>query len=452
MKPRILVVDDDPYTRTLFEGILRNRDIDLALAADGSQARRLFADSDFNLVVMDQRLPDANGLELVQEFRHARPQQVAVLVTGYADAREAVRAVRAGLFDYLIKPFENLEELEAVLDKALEVDAAYRELAALRQAVAAQNAGGMIGTSHAMNRLLESIRQVAPLDTTVLIEGESGTGKELVARLIHAASGRSPRRFLAINCGALSEPLLESALFGFEKGAFTGAVRTTPGYFEEAHGGTLFLDEVADMSPRLQSSLLRLLQERTFHRLGSTQSRQSDFRLVCATNKPLAEEVRAGRFREDLFYRVNVVSLRTPPLRERREDIPLLAQHFLDLLNAKFGKAVGPFTPGALKHLAGQPWPGNVRQLQHAIERVVALKSESDIDEGDFAHLDDGRVGDEDPEAVLPYHQARESFERHYLRRLFDAAQGNISEAARLSGISRQNLYVRMKRWDIVAE
>lgn len=452
MRPRILVVDDDPYTRTLFDGILRNRDIDLALAADGGEARRLFIEQDFNLVVMDQRLPDANGLDLVQEFRHVRPQQVAVLVTGYADAREAVRAVRAGLFDYLIKPFENLEELEAVLDKALEVDAAYRELAALRQTVAAQSAGGMIGNSPAMNRLLDSVRQVAPLDTTVLIEGESGTGKELVARLIHAVSGRIPRRFLAINCGALSEPLLESALFGFEKGAFTGAVRTTPGYFEEADGGTLFLDEVADMSPRLQSSLLRVLQERTFHRLGSTQSRQSDFRLVCATNKPLADEVKAGRFRKDLFYRINVVSLRTPPLRERCEDIALLAQHFLDRLNEKFGKAVGPFTPGALAHLAVQPWPGNVRQLQHAIERVVALKSEGEVGAADFAHLDDSRIGDEAPDSLLPYHQAREVFERHYLRRLFDATGGNISEAARLSGISRQNLYVRMKRWDIVAE
>jgi len=452
--PRILVVDDDHYTRTLLKRLLK-KSAEVSFAVDGEEARRLFAAGDFNLVLMDQRLPKDNGIDLTREFRARRPRLVAILMTGFADVRDAVAAMREGVFDYLTKPFEDLEALEAVIGKALELDAAYREIDGLRTRLAAESgAPATVGQSPVMERLLDQVRQVAGLDTTVLLEGESGTGKDVVARLLHAWSARAEKPFLEVNCGGLPESLLESLLFGHEKGAFTGAAQASPGYFEKAHGGNLFLDEIADMSPKLQSSLLHVLQSHQFTRIGSTQPRTADFRLICATNRQLSGEVQAGRFREDLFYRINVVALQLPPLRERQGDIILLAAHFLDHFNAKFDKRCGPFTAEAVRLLETSPWPGNVRQLKHCIERAVALHAGGVID---AAHLlTAGEPVAETPRTDAPaaagvpgYQDARGDFERDYFRRLLDAAGGNISEAARRSGIPRQNLYVRMKRWGV---
>lgn len=448
---KLLIVDDDRHTRALLEGVFRNNPGEVQFACDAAEARRLFAEADYNLIIMDQRLPDGNGLDLLREMRAERPQQVAILITGHADVRDAVRAVREGLFDYLTKPFDNLEELEAVAEKALELDSAYREINSLRESLGAGNRAPIhIGHSTATLALQQQIKQVAPLDVTVLIEGESGTGKELAARSLHAHSNRAKGRFLEINCGALPEQLLESTLFGYEKGAFTGAAKTTSGYLEEADNGTLFLDEISDMSTKLQSSLLRVLQEHTFSRVGGTRQCSSDFRLVCATNKRLIDEVKAGRFREDLFYRINVVALDIRPLRERRADIVPLVVHFLDHFNAKFDKNIGPLTPDALHILERFSWPGNVRQLQHAIERVVALHPGGPISSADLdeiaQELDSDGPGDG---ALLSYQTERQAFERDYLTRLLEQAHGNVSEAARLSGIPRQNLYVRMKRWGL---
>ena len=457
MLPRILVVDDDHYTRTLFKRLL-GKSAELSLAADGAEARCLFAAGDFNLVLMDQRLPGENGIDLTREFRVQRPKLVTILMTGFADVRDAVAAVREGLFDYLTKPFDDLDALEAVIGKALELDAAYREIDGLRTRLAAEfGVPEAVGQSAAMERLLDQVRQVAGLDTTVLLEGESGTGKDVVARLLHAWSARAAKPFLEVNCGGLPESLLESLLFGHEKGAFTGAAQASPGYFERAHGGNLFLDEIADMSPKLQSSLLHVLQSHQFTRIGSTQPRNTDFRLICATNRQLSGEVHAGRFREDLFYRINVVALRVPALRERQGDIILLAAHFLDCFNTKFGKSCGPFTAAAVRLLETSPWPGNVRQLKHCIERAVALHAGGPIDTehlfaaGDSV-ADTQLVAAPAGEAALRYQDARADFERDFFRRLLDAAGGNISEAARLSGIPRQNLYVRIKRWGIVTD
>lgn len=457
MLPKILVVDDDRYTRTLIAQLMR-KTAEVHLAEDGAAARRLFADMDFNLVLMDQRLPHDKGLDLLREFRSRKPGLVAILITGYADVHEAVAAVREGLFDYLSKPFEDLEALEAAVGKALELDRAYREIDSLRNRLAQESgAPHVVGQSPAMERLLGQIREVAGLDTTVLLEGESGTGKDVIAKLTHALSQRSHKPYLEVNCGGLPESLLESLLFGYEKGAFTGASQTTPGYFEKVNGGNLFLDEIADMSPKLQSSLLRVLQDHSFCRIGSTQARTTDFRLICATNRALAGEVKAGRFREDLYYRINVVAVRLPPLRERSGDVLRLAVHFLEHYNARFAKQCGPFTADAVRALEACSWPGNVRELQHCIERVVALHRGGVIDR---VHLNPG--GDPqpavpveappEPDTPLAYQQARAEFERDYLHRLLQAAHGNMSEVARLSGIPRQNLYVRMKRWGIVTE
>jgi two-component system response regulator AtoC len=457
MLPRILVVDDDHYTRTLFQRLL-GKSAELSLAADGGEARRLFAAGDFNLVLMDQRLPGENGIDLTREFRTRRPKLVTILMTGFADVRDAVAAVREGLFDYLTKPFDDLDALEAVIGKALELDAAYREIDGLRTRLAAESGvPETVGQSAAMERLLDQVRQVAGLDTTVLLEGESGTGKDVVARLLHALSARAEKPFLEVNCGGLPESLLESLLFGHEKGAFTGAAQASPGYFERAHGGNLFLDEIADMSPKLQSSLLHVLQSHQFTRIGSTQPRSTDFRLICATNRQLAGEVQAGRFREDLFYRINVVALSVPALRERQGDIILLAAHFLDCFNTKFGKNCGPFTAAAVRLLEASPWPGNVRQLKHCIERAVALHAGGPIDAPHLSVAGESIAGTSPAAAptskdALRYQDARADFERVYFRRLLDAAGGNISEAARLSGIPRQNLYVRIKRWGIVTD
>jgi DNA-binding NtrC family response regulator len=456
MLPNILVVDDDHYTRTLLEHLLA-RTAKVWLAADGAEARRLFAAEDFNLVLMDQCLPGDDGIALAREFRAQRPQLVVILITGFADVRVAVAAVREGLFDYQTKPFDDLEALEAVIGKALELDRAYREIDGLRMKLGAdQGLPTVVGHAPAMKRLLAQARQVAGLDTTVLLEGESGTGKDVIARLIHAWSGRSAKPFMEVNCGGLTESLLESLLFGYEKGAFTGAAQATPGYFEKAHDGTLFLDEIADMSPKLQSSLLHVLQDHQFTRVGSTQPRKTDFRLICATNRPLAGEVEAGRFREDLFYRINVVALHLPPLRARHSDILPLATHFLEHFSAKFGKQCGPLTPAAVQMLESGPWPGNVRQLKHCVERVVALHPGGVIDAVHFSPLCEATEAPQASSlqtvAATSYQDARADFEREYLRQVLATANGNVSEAARISGIPRQNLYVRMKRWGFVTE
>lgn len=451
MKPKILLVDDDPFTRRLIGDLLEERDVELHMAMNATQARQAFRQTDFNLVLLDQRLPDANGLDLFAEMRRERPRQMAILVTGYADVRDAMRAVREGLFDYLTKPFANIDELDAVMERALELDRAYREIADLRESLDGRSGPVIIGRSAALERLLAQARQAAPLDTTVLLEGESGVGKELLAQLIHRSSSRAKGPLLEVNCGALSEALLESSLFGYEKGAFTGAAKNTAGVLEEADGGTLFLDEIADMSPKLQASLLRALQEGSFSRLGSTGLRRSDFRLICATNRPLDQEVAARRFRADLYYRINVVVLRVPALRERPEDIAPLALHFLDHFNRKFGKTVGPFSPDAIAALESAPWPGNVRELVHAVERIAALKPSGIVGPNDLEISVPAR-SEASAQGPRPFREAREQFEREYFARLLRAAGGNVSEAARLSGLARQNLYPYLKRFGLVSE
>jgi DNA-binding NtrC family response regulator len=320
------------------------------------------------------------------------------------------------------------------------MDRAYREIDNLQATLEARPGRPIIvGRSAAMQKLFQQLQRTAPLDTTVLIEGESGTGKELIAKQIHELSARSKQPFVGLNCGGLSESLLEATLFGYEKPAFTSGAKVTPGYLEEATGGTLVLDELGELSPRLQSSLLRVLQERTFSRLGGTTQRTSDFRLICTSSTSLEGKVKAGDFRSDLYYRINVNLLRVPPLRERREDILSLALLFLDQFNGKFGKAAGPFTPEALAALDAAHWTGNVRELQHLIERAVVVNIGGPIVAADLGLGAYDRV-------------AKERFERAYFIDLLHSVGGNVSEAARQSHISRQALHRYLKQLGIVTK
>jgi DNA-binding NtrC family response regulator len=454
VKTKILLVDDDPFTQQLFEGLLRREDFELRVAGNIAEARNEFHSIDFNLILLDQRLPDGNGLDFFKEMRALRPQQVAILITGHADLHDAIGAVRGGLFDYLTKPFRNLDELSAIIDRALEMDRAYREISNLQAMLAARPGGPVIvGRSAAMQKLLQQVQRTAPLDTTVLIEGESGTGKELVARQIHELSPRSKARYVGLNCGGLSESLLEATLFGYKKPAFTSDAKVTPGYFEEANGGTLVLDELGELSPKLQSSLLRVLQERTFSRLGGLTHMTSDFRLICTSSTSLADKVKAGDFRSDLYYRINVNLLRVPPLRERREDILSLALLFLDQFNSKFDKKAGPLVPEALAALEAAHWTGNVRELQHVIERAVVVNVRGPIVVADLelgAH--DRAAGDHEASRPASFEEARERFERAYFIDLLHSVGGNVSEAARQSHISRQALHRYLKQLGIVTK
>jgi DNA-binding NtrC family response regulator len=454
VKSKILLVDDDPFTQQLFEGLLRGEDFELRVAGNLAEARNEFHLIDFNLILLDQRLPDGNGLDFFKEMRPLRPQQVAILITGHADLHDAIGAVRGGLFDYLTKPFRNLDELSAIIDRALEMDRAYREISNLQAMLAARPGGPVIvGRSAAMQKLLQQVQRTAPLDTTVLIEGESGTGKELVARQIHELSPRSKARYVGLNCGGLSESLLEATLFGYKKPAFTSEAKVTPGYFEEANGGTLVLDELGELSPKLQSSLLRVLQERTFSRLGGLTHMTSDFRLICTSSTSLSDKVKAGDFRSDLYYRINVNLLRVPPLRERREDILSLALLFLDQFNSKFDKKAGPLVPEALAALEAAHWTGNVRELQHVIERAVVVNVRGPIVVADLelgAH--DRAAGDHEAARPASFEQARERFERAYFIDLLHSVGGNVSEAARQSHISRQALHRHLKQLGIVTK
>lgn len=454
MRPKILLVDDDPYTQQLFKGLLRADDTELCVAGNLAEARNEFHSADFNLVLLDQRLPDGNGLEFFKEMRAQRPQQVTILITGHADLRDAIGAVRAGLFDYLTKPFKNLDELSATIGRALEMDRAYREINNLQTLLEARPGRPVtVGRSASMQKLLQQVQRIAPLDTKVLIEGESGTGKELIARSIHDLSPRSKKPFIGLNCGGLSEALLEATLFGYEKPAFTSGATATPGYIEEAAGGTLLLDELGELSPKLQLSLLRVLQESTYSRLGSGTQRTSDFRLICTSSTSLEDRIKAGHFRSDLYYRINVNLVRVPPLRERQEDILSLALFFLDQFNRKFGKAAGPFVPEALEALKASPWTGNVRELRHVIERAVVVNARGPIVVADLGLGEHDRAaGDQETGSMASFEEARKRFERAYFVDLLHSTGGNVSEAARQSQISRQALHRYLKHLGIVTK
>jgi DNA-binding NtrC family response regulator len=449
MTRRILIVDDDGAMRQMLESLFREQGFATEVADSVDAALERVREGEIDVVLSDIKMPGRSGIELVGELRKLRPETPLVLMTAFGSIDSAVEAMRAGAFDYITKPFEP----EAVLfsiERALERRALEEENRELRRAIERTSSlGELIGRSPAMRDIVALIRKVANSRSSVLITGESGTGKEVVARTIHFASPRADRPFIPINCTAIPEGLLESELFGHVRGAFTGAHATKRGLFEKANGGTLFLDEIGDMGPGLQSKLLRVLQDREIRPVGGTQSVKVDVRIVAATNKDLAQEIEAGRFREDLFYRLNVIPVHIPPLRERPEDIPALVEAFLRRHDESGRRSV---SQTALERLMACPWRGNARELENAIERALAL-SDSDVVEADDLPLgaasESGDVAAPDEsflEDAAKRHLSLRELEERYIDEVLRATGGNKVQAARILGIDRKTLYRRAER------
>ena len=444
----ILVVDNESSVRVTLGMLLKGAGHQVREAGDGREALDRLRSEAVDLVITDLKMLTVSGLEVLRETKVLSPETEVILLTGHGTIESAVEAMRLGAFDYVTKPFEPSELLHRV-QNALERHRLLREVRHLRQQIREQRGfGAILGTSPPIQRLAAMVSRLATADTTVLIEGESGTGKELVARAIHADSPRAPHPFVGINCAALPETLLESELFGHVKGAFTGAAMAKIGLFEEASQGTLFLDEIGDTPPPLQVKLLRVLQEREIRRVGSSTPIRIDVRLLAATNHRLDELVREGRFREDLYYRLNVVSLRLPPLRERREDIPLLAAHFLTRFAKRHGRPVPTLSPEAMALLCEHPWPGNVRELENAIERAVLLAESDTIFPGDLPASLRGGGGGEGGEAEAKPRRLEE-VEREHILLTLDAYAWNQARAADALGIGRNTLWRKLKEYGI---
>ncbi|MCD6277727.1 sigma-54-dependent Fis family transcriptional regulator [candidate division WOR-3 bacterium] len=443
-KGRVLIIDDDPKILELLSKALKDN-YSVFSSLTGSGGLEIFKNEILDAALVDIKLPDMDGLDVLVDIKKTIPDFPVIIITGHASIPLAVKAMKLGAFYFVKKPFE-LEEITSLLDKAIEHSRLLRDYRRLQNIASEKYSfSGIIGRSKKMKEIFEIIKLVASTDVTVLIEGESGTGKELVAKAIHVNSPRKDKNFVPVNCSALPETLLESELFGYKKGAFTGAATSKPGLFEEADGGTLFLDEIGSTSPAFQSKLLRVLEDGMFYHLGSTKPVKVDVRIIAATNVSLEEAVQKNLFREDLFYRLNVVKLRLPPLRERRNDIPLLVNHFLKYYANKHNKNIKGVSDKALALLVNYHWPGNVRELENVIERAVILTTTDTIDEHllpDKMYRADITLSETE---IMNYKKAKEIFERNYLTNLLRHTKGNVSLAARIAGQRRQNLYIKFK-------
>jgi len=447
---RVMVVDDDSAHRTMLRTLVGGWGYEILEADDGESAIAAVSDRPVDLVLMDIRMVRVSGIEALEKIKSINPAIPIVLMTAYASIEMAVDALKKGAYDYLTKPLD-FDKLKLTLDRALEHIRLKKENRALKERLDEEfQSSDIIGSSPVMMRLMATAAQVAASEATVMITGESGTGKELVAAAIHHNSPRKEGPFIKVNCAAITETLLESELFGHEKGAFTGAERHREGRFVQANGGSLFLDEVGEMPVAMQVKLLRVLQERELTRVGGEQVLPVDVRLIVATNRNLAQMVEEGAFRGDLFYRLNVVELKTPPLRERREDIPLLAAHFLKRFAEKNRKKVDRFAPRAMDLLIRHPWPGNVRELMNTIERAVVLAASDCLVEEDFAMLAPAsQLADSTAGGTFPADVPLEQIEREAIVSTLASAGGNKSEAARRLGITRKTLREKLKRYDL---
>ena len=443
---RILIVDDEATAAENLAHVCRKEGHEVTTRTTGTGALEILEKSHFDVVLTDLRMEKVDGMAILGRARELHPETAVILITGYATLDSAVEAMKAGAFHYIAKPFR-LDEVREVVRKALELVNLKRENSELKEQLTSRQSGSSIITQDAaMRRLLETARQVAPTDINILISGESGTGKELLARFIHDNSNRSEKTFQALNCGALQEDLLANELFGHEKGAYTGATEAQQGLIEATNGGTLFLDEIAEMSLGMQVKLLRVIQEREVQRLGSTQATAVDIRLIAATHRDLPDEVTAGRFRQDLYYRLDVVGLHLPPLAERRDDIPLLAFYFLHKHATRMNRAVDDIEPAAMAALLDYDYPGNIRELENIIERGVALAQEGLLTmaslPGSFAEYSVHVV--RETAGRLPTLAEREA---EYIRYVLERNGQNRTRAAKVLGIDRVSLWRKLKKY-----
>jgi len=440
---RILLVDDDQTFSYVMKKEIGRMGHEITLAHDGKEALKKFQEGNFDLVLLDQKLPGQDGKHILAEMKRLDPLVEIIILTGYGTIEDAVEAMKLGAYHYLTKPCK-LSELEIVLRKAYEKRSLREENQTLRYTLESKGKDQeIIGQSPAIKAVLEKIEKIAPVDLPVLVEGESGTGKELVVRAIHQKSLRANNLLLTVNCGAFQENLLESELFGHQRGAFTGALENKKGLFEMAHKGTLFLDEIGEMSPAMQAKLLRVLQFGEIRRLGDTRTLKVDVRIIAATNRNLAEEVKAGRFRQDLYYRLNVLNITLPPLRTIREDIPLLIRHFLRNSRVSGNKKVKDISQEAIEYLQNYSWPGNIRELQNTIERLIILSKGDTItlqDVLDNIPLGGTNVADREEEPPL----SLKELERNQILRVLAKNQGNKTKTARDLGITLKTLYNKL--------
>ncbi len=452
MAERILIVDDEAGIRSTLAGILEDEGYQTAGADSVAAARTAIERESFDLALFDVWLPDGDGLDLLATVREARPELPVIVISGHANVDAAVKAIRLGAYDFLEKPL-SLSRVVLTVANALERRRLARELRELSERLEASEP--LIGNSLPMQQLKADLKLAAAADSRILVTGENGTGKELVARQVHRLSRRSRGPFVEVNCAAIPEDLIESELFGHVKGAFTGAAADRPGRFEQASGGTLFLDEIADMSLKTQAKVLRVLQEQRFERVGGTSTIQVDVRVVAATNKDLEGEIEAGRFREDLYFRLAVIPLTVPPLRSRREDIPLLVDHFIAHFARELGRRPKLLSRAAAERLQAYGWPGNVRELRNVVERMMIMVPGEVIDAGALPPAIRGESGDRgtplEAQDFPTLRDARAAFEKRYIERKLAEHGGNVSRTSLALGLERSNLYRKMKAYGIAA-
>ena len=456
--PKILIIDDEPLMRMSISDALKEEGYEVSETASGREGVSLAKDASFDIVITDLRLPDLDGLEVLKSCKRASSETMVVLITAYGAVETAVEAMKYGAYDYITKPFR-MEELLLMIRRMVRLRDLEQENILLKEQVEGRyNFSGILGKSEKMKEIFEKIKIISQTDSTVLILGESGTGKELVANAIHYNSPRKNEPFIKVSCAALPETLLEAELFGYEKGAFTGAVKQKKGRFELADKGTIFLDEIGELSPVIQVKLLRVLQEKEFDRLGGAGTISVDLRIICATQRDLRKEAAKGAFREDLFYRLNVVPLLLPPLRDRKGDIMLLSNHFLKYYAGLYNKNVTGFSAAAMELLLKHPFPGNVRELEHAVERAVVMGKGEEVQTIDLPEEMGGGDLSDCLKAIQSVHsherltKAIRDFEKQYILKVLEETKGNKTLAAKLLGVSRKTLWEKCKMLEIVSD
>ncbi len=442
-RARLLIVDDELIMRESLAGWLQRDGHEVVTAASGEEALIKIKETRFDILLVDIKMEGISGLEVLKNVKESDPDTAVVMITAYGSIQTAIEAIKKGAYDYLLKPFDP-NELGVLIEKILENQAQARENLYLReQFKETARFESLIGQSRVMQEIFELIQKVAPLNSTVLITGETGTGKGLAAKAIHSHSPRCHGPFVVVNCGAIPENLMESELFGYQKGAFTDAKTTKKGRLEMAHGGTLFLDEIGEISMRMQIDLLRVLEDKIFYRVGGTQPIEADFRVIAATNRNIQESIKDGIFREDLYYRLNVISFKMPSLKERKEDIPLLAEHFLHRFSQETNKQIERISREAMDEMMLYEWPGNVRELENAIERSVVISKTIAIIPEDLPIIR--------PDGIfISPDNTLEQIEKTHINRMLCENEWNISVTAKILGIDRSTLYSKIKRYDIL--